>query len=621
MLKLQNTILETIARGDSLASTAHRICVEAELLASGVICSILTVDRSGLIHPLAGPGLPDGFNAALEGVAIGPMTGSCGTAAYYRSDVAVIDIAKDERWAAFRHLALPLGLRACWSSPIIDAHGAVLGTFAFYYRDARGPTELERQIVRYCVRLCVIALDRHQRLIEHERRAFTDALTGLANRAAFNLRLDGLSCAEPGSWALLVLDLDNLKTVNDTFGHPVGDNLLIKAGERIALAMGSDAVFRVGGDEFAVIIQHPEALRDIDQTAEKALLELTRPADCGGNIVVPRATIGGAVMSAGDLTPERVRQNADFALYHAKETGRGGFVRYWPGLGTSMTRRLGQIRDVDAALREGRIDAFYQPIVRLDTREIVGLEALCRMRLGDSVVSAAAFHEVTKDVHIASALTERMMAIVAKDVRTWLDMGIPFQHVGINVSSADVHRGTLDRVMTSAFQRWNVPLRHVILEITEAVYMGDDGQSVQKEIKALRSKGLKVALDDFGTGYASLTHLLTVPIDIIKIDKTFVDRLAADEGGMAIIEGIIQIAGKLKIRIVAEGIETELQADQLGDAGCILGQGYLFSRAVDRDETTALLLCKAQQPADHSNHHRDARYQRPIGEIRYNNGG
>ncbi|WP_129794534.1 EAL domain-containing protein [Sphingosinicella sp. CPCC 101087] len=595
MLQLQNIILEMIAKGDTLASTISRMCLEAEKLAPDVICSVLTVDRGGFVRPLAGPSLPPDYSAALDGVELGPHAGSCGTAAHLRTEVTVTDIETDPRWAAFKHLALPLGLRACWSSPILDAEGEPIATFAFYYRECRGPTELEKEIVRHCVHLCVIALDRHQRVIEHERRAFADALTGLSNRAAFNAALSELDCEVPGDWALLVLDLDNLKVVNDTFGHQAGDCLLRVAGERIAAEIAPDRAFRIGGDEFAMILQSPEMSSDLERAAERILAALAEPANCAGHIVVPRATVGGAVLSAGDRVAERVRQNADFALYHAKETGRGGFVRYWPGLGTNITRRLRDIREVDAALREDRIDAYYQPVVRLDTREIVGLEALCRMRLGDQIVCAAQFQEATKDVHVATAMTARMMELVAADVRTWLDLGIPFEHVGINVSSADMHGGSLDRVLTEAFERENVPLKHVILEVTETVYMGDGDRLVQKAVEALRAKGLRVALDDFGTGYASLTHLLTVPVDIIKIDKRFVDRLAPGDASLAIVEGLIQIATKLDIRVIAEGIETEAQAEQLQAAGCILGQGYLFSRAVDRQATTARLIGRSQR--------------------------
>ena len=583
-----------IATGETLEATCARLCVEVETLLPDVTCSVLSVDTAGLLHPLAGPSLPVAYSAALDGLASGPLAGSCGTAAYLGTEIIVTDIAADPRWAAYRHLALPHELRACWSSPVVNAQGVTVATFAFYYRACRGPTAFEQDMVRSCVHLCLIAIDRHQRVLDHERRAFTDALTGLPNRAAFNVALQGLDCERPGSWALFVVDLDNLKIVNDTFGHHAGDCLLRVASDRMAAAMRPGRTFRIGGDEFAMVIDTGEALRDLEHLAYGILDTLALPADCGGQVIIPRATIGGAVLSHDEPVVDRVRQNADFALYHAKETGRGGFVRYWPGLGSAMTRRLGAIRDVTAALREDRIDAYYQPIFRLDTREVVGLEALCRMRIGDEVISAGSFHEATIDVHVATALTARMMALVAADVRTWLDLEIPFQHVGINVSSADLSGGAVERVLTDAFEREGVSLEHVILEVTETVYMGDGDQAVQTAIRGLRDRGIRVALDDFGTGFASLTHLLTVPVDVIKIDKTFVDHLTPDNVSMTIVESLIRIAARMGIRIVAEGVESEEQAALLQAAGCVLGQGYLYSPAVDRHQTTALLLDHAQ---------------------------
>jgi diguanylate cyclase (GGDEF)-like protein len=586
-----------IARGESLEATAYALCLDIEALLPGVICSVLMVGRNGLLHPLAGPGLPEAYSARIDNMMIGPDVGACGAAAYLGTAVTAEDIATDPRWdAVFSDHLLPLGIRACWSSPIKAANGDVLGTFALYFREKRGPVPREMTIVEACTTLCAIALERHDRVLERERRASTDALTGLPNKASYDEALSHLSCAEPGSWALLAIDLDNLKTINDTFGHDAGDMLLRVAAMRIQAIMAPDAVFRLGGDEFTVIVRLPVLLADLDGTAARILEALDRPADCAGHMVIPRATIGGAVVEIGDRDAETMRQNADFALYHAKETERGGFARYQPGMGTAMTDRIRMIRDVDMALREGRIDAFYQPVVRLDTGEIVGVEALCRlMEPNGEVISAAAFHQATADVQIASDLTERMLSLVASDVRSWLDLGIPFQHVGINISSADFHSGTLYRRLRSAFDSHDVPLEHVILEVTESVYLGQRDPVVAREIKALRAHGLRVALDDFGTGFASLTHLLSIPVDIIKIDKSFIDRLTVEDPGSAIVEGLLQIARKLGLRVIAEGIEHEEQAVLLRRFGCVLGQGHLYSRAVDREAAAQLLLRFAQK--------------------------
>jgi diguanylate cyclase (GGDEF)-like protein len=595
VLQLQNNILEMIARGASLEATTDRLCREIEVLLPDVWCSVLRVDSGGLLHPLAGPNFPDEYSAGLEGLMIGPQVGSCGTAAYLRTAI-VADIATDPRWTDFRQPALALGLQACWSTPIFDASGAVLGTFAFYFKEERGPSPREKEIVASCTSLCAIALERDQRVTERERRAFVDALTDLPNRASFDVSLERLSCAEPGAWALLLIDLDNLKTINDTFGHAAGDALLQTVASRVSECVLPDHVFRMGGDEFAVILQAADALADIEGTTVRIFQALAVPAECGGHMILPRATIGGAVLSVGDGDPTIVREHADLALYHAKETGRGGFVLYWPGMGSAITTRIEVIRDVDAALREGRIDAFYQPILRLDTRAIVGLEALCRLRKPTGeIVSAAAFHQATLDVSVASSLTERMMAAVASDVRCWLDQGIPLQHVCINIASADFHSGTLFSRLQAAFGRHNVPLKHIVLEVTESVYLGQHDPVVAREIKALRGYGLRVALDDFGTGFASLTHLLTASIDIIKIDKSFIDRLAQGDPSLAIVEGLIDIARKLDIRVIAEGIENEDQAALLASVGCELGQGYLFAQAVPHEIATGLLKRFAQR--------------------------
>jgi len=591
VLHLQNTILEMIARGETLEVTTERLCNQIEKMLPGICCSVLSVDRSGMLHPIASSFLLSEFSARLEGLLTGPLVGSCGSAAYLGRAVATIDIATDPRWAGFRDPVLALGLKACWSSPICDTGGAVLGIFALYFAETRGPTPREEEVIASCTALCAIALARHQRVLERERGAHADALTGLPNRASLDIALERLSCTRPGAWAVLLVDLDNLKTINDTFGHAAGDALLQVVAARLSESVAPDRVFRMGGDEFSVILQRTDASATIESAAKNILDSLAVPAACDGHMILPRATIGGAVLSADHVDAKTVHQHADFALYHAKETSPGGFVQYWPGIGSAIKNRIEVTREVDAALREGRIEAFYQPILRLDTRAIVGMEALCRLRRPDGeIVSAAAFHQATSDVSVASHLTERMMAIVAADARAWLDQGIPLQHIGINISSADFHSGTLYGRLEAAFGRENVPLKHIILEVTESVYLGQRDPIVAREIKALRAHGLRVALDDFGTGFASLTHLLTMPVDVIKIDKSFIDRLGQGDPSLAIVEGLLDIARKLNIRVVAEGIESELQASSLLDIGCELGQGYLFSQAVSRQIATGLLV-------------------------------
>jgi len=611
LLLIQNKILGMIADGEPLEQTARQICVNLEETLPGVASSILTVDRAGLMHPLAAPSLPCSYSEAIEGLMIGPEVGSCGTAAYRREPVVIDDIVHDPRFARFIHLLDGLELQSCWSFPVIDATGRVTAVLAVYAPQAREPSQEERDLAQACVDLCGTALRRQERIIDRERRATIDALTGLPNRLAFNTALANIACDEPGSWALFVLDLDNLKVVNDTFGHLAGDDLIRAAARRLSQAMAPDVAFRLGGDEFAVIIQSDSFLVDLDKAAENIFRLLDSPAICHGHSLVPQATIGAAVLSHAQASAIAVSEAADFALYHAKETGRGGFVRYWPGIGTRIAHRRDAIRDVAEALAEDRIEAHYQPVVRLDTGEVVGLEALCRMRTPDGgIVSAHAFQDATADARVAAELTRRMVDAVARDMVWWRELGLPFQHVGINVTTADFYTGSLATKLTEAFERAGAPLDHLVLEVTEDVYLGRRDQVVPREIAALREAGVKVALDDFGTGYASLTHLLHVPVDIIKIDQAFVARLRPGDPSLVIVDGLIDIVRRLGMEVIAEGIETGAQARQLWTMGCKFGQGFAYSRAVDR-EAIAAMLCDHAEEEDENDTLRCARHHDP----------
>jgi diguanylate cyclase (GGDEF)-like protein len=592
ILELQKAILEMIARGEPLALTLEQLCLRVDALVPGVTASVLTYDGN-LLHSLAGLSVPFGYAAARGSLEGGPILSSIKSSAFIGEPVVLADIDPDRHAPGSKPLPIPSGFRACVSTPIKSGE-RIVGTFALYYREFANPSAAEQEIIEASADLCSIAFEREERVTERQRLTYIDALTGLPNRARFNQALLEEKCRSGRRWGILLIDIDNLKLINDTFGHAAGDALIRVVADRISAASGG-ASFRLGGDEFAVIVSDEDGL-DFSNVASCILAALSPPSKCDGHVVFPAATIGGA-LSSSDGTPDQVRRNADVALYHAKEHSRGKYLEYYPTLGTALTRRFRAIRDVGGALAEDRIDAHYQPIVRLDTREIVGFEALCRMTtpLGE-IVAAAHFHEATKDAHVAGELTQRMLLRVAKDIRAWLDRGLPLQHVGINLSAADFHGGYLRERLCGIFKDANVPLKHVILEVTESVYLGHRDHVVADEIKALRSEGLRVALDDFGTGYASLTHLLTVPVDIIKIDKSFVDRMVPGDAGIFIVEGLLGIARNLGIRVVAEGIETETQAGQLGKLGCELGQGYLFSKAADRIATAAILKQRGQHP-------------------------
>lgn len=483
---LQTEILEALVMGERFESISNLLCQRAEELAPGTICSILAITHDGKLKPVAAPSLPQHYSDALNGIAIGPTVGSCGTSAYYGTPIEVEDISTDPLWAPYKELALPLGLMACWSSPIKTRDGRVAATFAFYYSTKRGPNVLESSIVQTCVHLCAIAIEHDEAQRRNHDLAYYDQLTGLPNRRCFDDMMSHRIISEDPAFGLLIVDIDNLKIVNDTMGHVVGDSLIQEVARRF-FSIVPDASCRLGGDEFAVLVDHCRDHAALNMIADEIAQTMKVPLECGG------------------------------------------YVPFEQGLRTSIALRMSTIREVDEALNAGLVLPHYQPIVEMDTREIVGLEALARIkREDDSIISAGQFQAALSDPSAAFRLTDRMLKLVASDMRIWMDKGIAIDHVGINLSTTDFHRNDLEQRLSDVFDAAGVPLKHLLLEVTETVLMDGNDDKVAQAIKRLRRKGMLVALDDFGTGYASLTHLLSFPVDIIKIDKSFIDRMLSD---------------------------------------------------------------------------------------------
>jgi len=583
---LQNKILEAVATGEPLAKVADTLCRGAEKLAPNAICTITAIDADGLIHPVAGPSLPQSYADALDGLPIGPEVGSCGTAAYFGLPVEVTDIANDYRWKNYLGLATPLGLKACWSSPIKSPEGQVVGTFAFYYREIGGPSDMERQLVATCVHLCCIAMERAEVSRRLHFLAYNDQLTGLSNRYAF-VEMIGRNMTLPArAFGLLLADIDNLKQVNDSMGHLVGDGLIRETGRRLASATGDVTVYRLGGDEFALIYENCADAESLARHADQLLSRMEPSFLCEGNTLIPQISIGGVLSTSDGKSAEDMRRNVGLALSHAKQTARGHYIHFKPDLHTSIECRTEQIRLLDQALDENRVFAHFQPVICMRTARIVGAEALARIRTPEGqIVSAGAFAMGLTDSKNAYRLTSCMLEQIAVAMRGWMDEGIELRHVALNLSTVDFQRGNLEERLRTAFDAVNVPLHYLQLEVTESVLMD---QHVVDVVARLRNKGLQVALDDFGTGFASLSHLKDFPLDYIKIDKSFVDSLLSDNACAAIVEALITMARRMEIGIIAEGIETAEQAARLLEIGCPLAQGYHFARPTDAKTVSAL---------------------------------
>ena len=446
------------------------------------------------------------------------------------------------------------------------------------------------------LRLVVVSRDiTRQKQSEEEVRwiANHDSLTHLPNRLLFQERLDQLVAAGPeqGSFALLLLDIDEFKRVNDTLGHDAGDALLCAFAERLKeTARGDDLVARLGGDEFAVILNAVRDEEDVAAAVEALMAALRRPWIHGGMVLDCDASIGASLFPLDGSTRAELMKHADIALYVAKAAGRGNLKLFQPAMRAEMQNRISMLALARDAIEKDWIVPFYQPKVDLKSGAVAGFEALLRwhhpgkgFQKPDTI--AAAFEDLT----IATGLSDRMVEAVIDDMRDWLQRGIAFGHVALNAAAAEFRNGDFAERLLERLEAAGVPPRFVQVEVTETVFLGRGAESVERTLKMLSAAGVTIALDDFGTGYASLSHLKQFPVDLIKIDKSFVRDLNSAPDAAAIIRAVINLGHSLDVEIVAEGIETLSQESCLVAHGCDYGQGYLYSPAIPALEVPPLL--------------------------------
>jgi diguanylate cyclase (GGDEF)-like protein/PAS domain S-box-containing protein len=424
-----------------------------------------------------------------------------------------------------------------------------------------------------------------------------DPLTRLPNRNLFNANLSqALEDAERDgrSVGLVVLDVDHFKMFNDTRGHSAGDALLRWIANGLAQDLPDGrTVARLGGDEFAIILP---GLDDADAHADivrAALAGLDAPFLAAGNAFTPSVSAGVAVWPRDAPDPDELLKCADLALYAGKAQGRGAFREFKPDMRAAIHQRSVMLAIASDALRDDSIIPFYQPKIDLRTGRVMGFEALLRWHdyrrgLQGPGTIAAAF----EDTELSPRLTDRMIDRVLTDIRVWLDDGVPFQRIAVNGSAADFVRGDLGERLLEKLHRAALPPSCIELEVTESVFIGQIAENVERTLRTLSDAGVTIALDDFGTGYASLSHLKQFPVDVMKIDQSFIRKLSdhkRDEDNEAIVGALIGLAKMLGIRTVAEGVETVPQARHLIGKGCDLGQGFLFSRAVASSRVAALI--------------------------------
>ncbi|KRR23305.1 diguanylate cyclase [Bradyrhizobium lablabi] len=442
--------------------------------------------------------------------------------------------------------------------------------------------------------------------------AHYDALTELPNRTLFHERLKReLSFVAPNRpLAVLYIDIDEFKSVNDSLGHMTGDELLKSvAASLAACARKSDFVARLGGDEFAIVQSGIEDTDDVMKLVSRIFEAIRTPYQCLGHQVTTDASIGIALAPQDGSDIDQILKNADLAMYAAKAAGRRTYRFFEPDMEAEVRARRSLEMDLRQALIDGGFEVYYQPCLGLETNAITGCEALVRWRHPQrGMISPAEFVPLAEDTGLINQLGEWVLTTACKEAATWPDN----VRLAVNVSPIQFKSGTLALKVMGALAASGLPASRLELEITEAVLIRDDEVALAV-LHDLRAIGVRIALDDFGTGYSSLSYLQRFPFDKIKIDRCFITNIAEPQGSISIVQAVVNIAADRHMTTTAEGVETEQQREVLRELGCSEIQGYLFSAPKPAAELRPLLLADRERPDEATTSR--ARNRKPVARM------
>lgn len=441
--------------------------------------------------------------------------------------------------------------------------------------------------------LAVYQGSRIHRAVEVENLARRDYLTGLPNRALLAERLEHaltLADREARTLAVLFLDLDRFKHINDSMGHSVGDHLLKQVAQRLSVVVRrEDTLVRMGGDEFVVLMEHFHHERDAALLADKVIQSLADPLEVNGLPVYLTTSIGISLYPRDAHSAEALISNADAAMYRAKESGRNTYQFYTPELTRLAREQVTLVSDLKHALERQELELHYQPQVGIADGRIFGVEALLRWRHGAvGLIAPDRFIPLAEDTGLIVPIGEWVLREACGQAQRWLEAGLPLERISVNLAGPQIQRGNIVAVVEQILADSGLPPDKLELEVTESFVMGREDAAITT-LRRLRRLGITIAVDDFGTGYSSLSRLKQLPIDRLKIDRSFVQDLPHDEDDTAIARAVIALGHSLGLRVVAEGVETAAQAQFLLDEGCLEAQGYYYSRPVPAAEVADLV--------------------------------
>jgi diguanylate cyclase (GGDEF)-like protein/PAS domain S-box-containing protein len=496
--------------------------------------------------------------------------------------------------------ALQAGLRGALALPIMAA-GRTFGVIELFGAEAIQPDEALIQLLKSLS--AQIGQSFQRKLAEDQLRfiATHDSLTDLPNRSLFNERLRHAlhqSTRYSRGIAVMFIDMDRFKVVNDSLGHGAGDRLLQDSAKRLAECLReSDTVARLGGDEFVVMIENFTAPKDAIAVAQKVLASLARPFFVDGQEFLMSASIGISTFPDDGKDAETLLKNADIAMYRAKDQGRNNYQFYSAQMNKHTFERLAMESSLRRAVERNEFLLHYQPKLDLRTGVIVGVEALVRWQHPDwGMVSPAQFIPLAEETGLIVQIGEWVLNAACEQNKRWRDQGIPPLRVAVNLSARQFAQKTLLSDIAKTIAQSGLTPECLELEITESLVMTNPEHATEI-LHKLKAMGISLSIDDFGTGYSSLAYLKRFPIDCVKIDRSFIKDIPTEADDMAITKGVIALAHSLRLKVVAEGVETVEQQDFLRSNGCDEMQGYLFSKPLPAEEVTTLLKTHTQKPS------------------------
>ena len=593
--KRRNDILELTLKSNDLSLILSKIASSIEQDIPNIYCSILLVDDAGeRLVTGASPSLPKFYNDAVNGVIIGEGVGSCGHAAFTKKRTTISDITSHPYWIEWSEITEKAELKACWSEPIINTKDLVIGTFAIYRKSISSPTNTEFALIEEYTNLARVAIERKTSDLTIWRQANYDSLTNLPNRDGFYKQLDTHIKNYQyfkEHFSVVLLDLDTFKHVTDNFGHEGGDFVLQTVSSRLkGLLRKNDRLYRLGGDEFVILISHPKSIFETSSFSAKIIKVLAHPINFEGEVILSTASIGIETYSKQTPSAKHLIRNADQALYKAKNTGRNQLCFFNESMALRYLKRKEMIADLQSAVANNDFFMCYQPIVDLNNGKIAKAEALIRWQHPTKgLISPDDFIPLAEETGLIVDISNWVFQEVLEKIQEWnMQYGNVIQ-IKINTSPLlYLNNGALLHNWITLLHESNTPPSAIGIEITENILM-DNLEEVSSVIDFLRKQHIQISIDDFGTGYSSFSYLKEFNIDYVKIDKSFVQGISETNNDIALCAAIIEMAKKLDILVIAEGIETQEQLEKLKYFGCDYAQGFYFHKPLPAKEFERLL--------------------------------